>query len=128
MKRVGNIGFALIISFSFLIIPAFIGFSFFNNLIDNMALRYGFGKKDLIDYGLNKHISYIFKENKNNDLKNNKLENKCQELFEDILYYIGPIQCLLKTREFFEQIIHLLDELRNKHEDEWNKFHIDKIY
>ena len=49
LKRVGNIGFALIISFSFLIIPAFIGFSFLhlrnNNLIDNMALKYGFGKR-----------------------------------------------------------------------------------
>ena len=131
LNCVGNIGFVFSILFPNSIIPIFIGFSFLNlrnnNIIDNMALKYGFGKKDLIDYGLNKHISYIFKENKNNDLKNNKLENKCQELFEDILYYIGPIQCLLKAREFFEQIIHLLDELSNKHEDEWNKFHIDKI-
>ena len=131
LKCVGLIGGFLFLPFFFLIIPYFIGLSFLelshNNLIDNMALKYGFGKKDLIDYGLNEYILNIFKRFKNNDLKNNKLENKCQELFKDIHYYIGPIQCLLKAREFFEQIIHLLDELSNKHEDEWNKFHIDKI-
>ena len=49
LNYVGVIGSALFLPFFFLIIPIFIGFSFLhlrnNNLIDNMALKYGFGKR-----------------------------------------------------------------------------------
>ena len=95
-----------------------------NNIINNIALKYGFGKKDLFDYGLNE---YIYQKNENNNLKDEELAKKYRKLFEDILYYIGPIQCLIKSKEFFGQIINLLIDLNNKNEEEWNKFHVEKI-
>ncbi len=120
---------AIIISpFCIFIIPIFflIGYILIyeENIINNIALKYGFGKKDLFDYNLNE---YIYQKNENNNLKDEELKKKYRKLFEDILYYIGPIQCLVKSKEFFDQIINLLIDLNNKNEEEWNKFHVEKI-
>ncbi len=92
-------------------------------MIDSLALEYGFGKIDLIDYGLNQ---YIYKNGEKNNLKENEIIKTKKDLFEDILYYIGPIQCLLKSKELFFQIIKLLIKLNKKNEEELNKFHVEK--
>ena len=39
-------------------------------MIDSLALEYGFGKIDLIDYGLNQ---YIYKNEEKNNLKENEI-------------------------------------------------------
>ena len=90
-------------------------------MINNIAIKFGFGQKDLYDYGLSK---YIYGKEK---LSSEKLQKKCQKLFEDLIYYIGPIQCLIKSKELFEQIINLFGELKNKKEDDWNTFKIEEI-
>ena len=128
LKKLGDFGSLVCLPLFVFIAPIFISLIFVElcnkNRISHISLKYGFGKKDLIDYGLNE---YIFKENEYNKLKGEVLEKKYQNIFKDILYYIGPIQCLIKAKEIFEQIINLLDNLSNKHEEEWNKFHIKKI-
>ena len=43
------------------------------------------------------------------------------------MYYIGPGQCLIKSKEIFEQIIDLLNSFSVKSEEDWNKFKIEKI-
>ena len=96
-------------------------------MINNIAINYGFGQKDLYDYGLDK---YIYERDKNEKFDNEqiqKLEKKCKSLLEDILYYTGPIQCLIKAKEFTHQIINLIDELSNKNENDWNTFQVEKI-
>ena len=120
---IGNIGYFIFVPFHILLIPFFFFSLAENKMIDSLALDYGFGKKDLIDYGLNQ---YIYKIKEKNNLKENEIINAKKELFEDILYYIGPIQCLLKSKELFFQIIKLLIKLNDKNEEEWNKFHIEK--
>ena len=126
-KYMGMIGFIIFLSLQSLIFPLFIAVRFnllyYNNIIDSLALNYGFGKKDLIDYGLNQ---YIYKNEEKNNLKENEIIKAKKDLFEDIIYYIGPIQCLLKSEELFFQIIKLLINLNDKNEEEWNKFHVEK--
>ena len=128
LAKVGLIGALIFMPSMIFILPIFVIFSLAllneNNIINDIALKYGFGKKDLFDYGLNE---YIYQKNENNNLKDEELAKKYRKLFEDILYYIGPIQCLVKSKEFFGQIINLLIDLNNKNEEEWNKFHVEKI-
>ena len=102
-----------------------------NNCINHIALTYGFGEKDIYDYGLNEYI-YAKKpgneiKEENNEVSNEKLIRKKGKLFEDIMYYIGPIQCLIKSKEMFIQIIDLLNDLGNRNEEQWNKYKVEKI-
>ena len=113
------------------IIPTFISMAFgsldASQYINIIAINYGFGQKDLYDYGLDK---YIYERDKNEKFDNEqiqKLEKKCKSLLEDILYYTGPIQCLIKAKECTHQIINLIDELSNKNENDWNTFQVEKI-
>ena len=123
--NIGNIGYNIsfigcciiggLIPFFFILANPLFKILWDNNVIDSLALNYGFGKKDLIDYGLNQ---YIYKIGEKNNLKENEIINAKNKLFEDILYYIGPIQCLLKSKELFFQIIKLLIKLNDKNEEE----------
>ena len=113
------------------IIPTFIAMAFgsldASQYINIIVINYGFGQKDLYDYGLDK---YIYERDKNEKFDNEqieKLEKKCKSLLENILYYIGRIQCLIKAKEFTHQIINLIDELSNKNENDWNTFQVEKI-
>ena len=128
LSTLGFVGFCIFMPLFVFIIPVFIAMPFLilneNNTINNIALNYGFGKRDLNDYGLNE---YIYKKKENNNSKDEELVNNYKQLFEDILYYIGPIQCFLKAKEFFLQLVDLLTELNNRNEEEWNKFHVEKI-
>ncbi len=135
-KSKGLFYFGIVISilsapFFMFIIPTFITAAFgclaAYQYINIIAINYGFGQKDLYDYGLDK---YIYERDKNEKFGNEqiqKLEKKCKSLLEDILYYTGPIQCLIKAKEFTHQIINLIDELSNKNENGWNTFQVEKI-
>ena len=60
--------------------------------------------------------------------KSEKFEDeKIKKKFEDIIYYIGPIQCALKAKELFIQIFDLFEKLSEKKENEWNTFKIEQI-
>ena len=88
------------------------------SLIDVLAINYGFDEKDMKKYGLDE---YIYE-------KSEKFEDeKIKQKFEDIIYYIGPIQCALKAKELFIQIFDLFEKLSEKKENEWNTFKIEQI-
>ena len=96
-------------------------------IISKIASRYGFSEEDIYLYKLDK---YIFSENflKNISDKDSKnLVEKIEPFFEDISYYIGPIQCVLKIRKALFQIVEIFEKLCNKKEEEWNKFAVEKI-
>ncbi len=131
LKIFGTFGLCFFSLFSFLILPFFLAISFsvimHSHKINYIAIKYGFGENDIYDYGLEK---YIYKKEKNEKIDEEKLEKLqkiYQNLFEDILYYIGPIQCLIKSKELTQQIINLLDEASNRNEDSWNTFKVEKI-
>ena len=97
-----------------------------NNLISNIALSFGFSEKDIYFYGLDK---YVFTEDILKDEKE-KSENsieKIKEFFTNIIYYTGPIQCAIKTREALNQINDMFDKLSNRKDEEWKKFKVEKI-
>ena len=48
-------------------------------------------------------------------------------MFRDIFSYLGPAQCLIKSKEIFIQIIDLLNDLGNRTEEKWNEFNVEKI-
>jgi len=130
LKLLGTLSF-IFMPFSIFIIPMFIVIPLLilyeNNTINNIALKYGFGERDLFEYGLNNYIYPPKEQKEKKDFKIEKLQEKCKELFEKIIYYIGPIQCLIKSKELFLQIIDLLTELSNTKEEKWNNFQVEKI-
>ena len=96
------------------------------NLISKIALNFGFSEEDLKLYGLDRYIysEKFLKELSDNKDKSNK---KIEEFFENIIYYIGPIQCALKTRAAMFNINELFEKLSNKKDEEWNKFKVEKL-
>ena len=99
---------------------------YMNNIISNITSSFGFNEKDIYHYGLDK---YIFRDESLEDILKNKEKSieKIKKFFEDIIYYIGPIQCALKSRETIIQIKEIFENLSNKKDDEWNKFKVTKI-
>ena len=128
LKYLGIFGGIICSICSGLIIPFFLSIYFLKlfdeNIINNTALKYGFGGKILYDYGLSQYINGI---GNSKEMSGEKFQKKCNEFFEDLIYYIGPIQFLIKSRELFDQILNLLEELKNKKDEDWNKFKIEKI-
>ena len=117
--------------FSVYIIPLILAVSCFSlykkNLISQIALNFGFSEEDIYFYGLDK---YVFSEKLLNDISDKDIEKangKIKTFFEDIIYYIGPIQCTLKTRVALSQINEMFEKLSNKKDEEWNKFKVEKI-
>ena len=113
------------------IIPLYLAVSCFShykkNLISQIALNFGFSEEDIYFYGLDK---YVFSEKLLNDISDKDIEKangKIKAFFEDIIYYIGPIQCALKTRVALSQINEMFEKLSNKKDEEWNKFKVEKI-
>ena len=100
--------------------------NYYSNIISNVASSFGFSEKDIYQYGLDK---YIFQDEFIEDILGNKEKSieKIKIFFEDIIYYIGPIQCALKSRETIIQIKEMFEKLSNKKDDEWNKFKVTKI-
>ena len=137
-KILRNIGFVFGFGFLclfFLLIPMLIAIHFIfledANIINYIALLFGFGEEDIYEYGLNEYI-YTKKDEKeikeeNKEFPIEKFIEKNKNFFKDIMFYIGPIQCLLKSQEMFTQIINLLNELGNRKEEQWNKFQVEKI-
>ncbi len=89
--------------------------------VDLIALKYGFDEQDIKKYGLDEYIYEIDENNEKFD------EKKINEKFENIIFYIGPIQCILKARELFSQLYHFFEELNKKNVKDWNLFKIEKI-
>ena len=123
---IGIIGSVITYTFSICLVLPIIAFFFFmklykNNCINNLAIKYGFGEKEIYEYELDK---YVYKK----EIMNEKdFEKKTEEFFKDLTYYIGPIQCLLKAKEMYNQILDLLTELSNKNEKSWNDYKVEKI-
>ena len=124
------IGLGICFLLQFLIIPIFIHifllYHYDKNLISKIALNFGFSEEDLKLYGLDRYIysEKFLKELSDNKDKSNK---KIEEFFENIIYYIGPIQCALKTRAAMFNINELFEKLSNKKDEEWNKFKVEKL-
>ena len=116
-----------------LIFPSFFGGphrrenDYGKNIISKIALRFGFSEKDIYFYGLDKYIfsEKFLKDGSDKDSKNSA--EKMESFFEDIIYYIGPIQCALKARDALFQINEIFEKLSNKKDEEWNKFEVEKI-
>ena len=96
------------------------------NLISKIASNFGFSDEDLKLYGLDR---YVYSDKFLKELLNNKEESnkKIEEFFKNIIYYIGPIQCALKTRDALFQINELFEKLSKKKDEEWSKFKVEKI-
>ena len=91
----------------------------------NIALNFGFNEKDIKSYGLDK---YVFSKELIKDAENNeKIMEKIKEFFNKLIYYTGPIQCAIKTREALLQINEMLEKLSNRKDEEWIKFQVKKI-
>ena len=116
-----------------LIFPSFFGGphrrenDYEKNIISKIALRFGFSEKDIYFYGLDKYIfsEKFLKDGSDKDSKNSA--EKMESFFEDIIYYIGPIQCALKARDALFQINEIFEKLNNKKDEQWNKFKVEKI-
>ena len=113
------------------ILPFFIAklciYIYRKNLISKIALSFGFSEEDIYFYGLDK---YVFSEKFLKDLSDKdseKINKKLKSFFEEIIYYIGPIQCALKTRDALFQIKEMFEKLSNKKDEEWNEFKVEKI-
>ena len=94
------------------------------NMVGNIAIKYGFGEKDIDEYGLEE---YIYEKEDDKEKVDKNLEKKIKILFMDIIYYVGPIQCSLKSKESLSQIFEIFETLSAKKEDDWNKFKVEKI-
>ena len=90
----------------------------------NVAIKYGFGEQDIINYGLE---PYIYGADKNNDITNEKYENFIKDFFLDLILYIGTIQNAIKVKESINQILEIFEILINKKDEEWNTFKAEKI-
>ena len=93
-------------------------------VIGDIAIKYGFGEQDISNYGLGE---YVYDLEKNNENFDNKSEKKVKEFFSNIMFYIGPIQCAIKSKESMNQILDLIGQLCNKKEEDWNTFKVEKI-
>ena len=52
---------------------------------------------------------------------------KIKGFITNYIYYTGPIQCKIKTREDILQIDEMLEKLNNRKDEEWIKFKVEKI-
>ena len=69
------------------------------------------------------------KEDKENDSKEEikKIMTDGVEFFEKLLFYIGPIQCLIKWKELSKELFDLFEELKNRKEKDWITYQIHKF-
>ena len=94
------------------------------NFIGNIAIKFGFGEQDIINYGLEE---YVYGSEKSNDKFDEKSEKKVKKLFKQLIYYMGPIQCALKSKESMDQILEIIENLIGKKDEDWNNFKVEKI-
>ena len=94
------------------------------NIIGNIAIKFGFGEQDIINYGLEE---YIYGSKKTNEKFDEKSEKKVKKLFAFLIYYMGPIQCALKSKKSMGQILEIIENLIGKKEEDWNNFKVEKI-
>ena len=51
----------------------------------------------------------------------------CDEFFEKLLSYIGPIPLFIKTKELSKELFDLFEELKNRKEKEWTTYQIHEF-
>lgn len=108
---------------------------FFDEYILYLSIQYGFDGKDLIEYDLKKYLvekhddKEKAKDQKMNDIKTKeiqKIEN-INEFFMKLLFYIGPIQCLIKAKELSKELFDLLEKLKKRNEKDWITYKIHEF-
>ena len=131
-----------IIFASIVFLPCFIPYGliefvdlFFDEYILYLSIQYGFDSKDLIEYDLKKYLvekhddKEKAKDQKMNDIKTKeiqKIENT-NEFFMKLLFYIGPIQCLIKAKELSKELFDLLEKLKKRNEKDWITYKIHEF-
>ena len=91
-------------------------------------MKFGFSEEDIKFYGLDKYIySDKFIKGINDDKDIEKSIEKIEKFFEKIIYYIGPIQCALKSIDSVFQINEIFEKLSTKNENEWNNYQVEKL-
>ena len=93
------------------------------NIIKGIATKFGFSEKDIDNYGL---TEYVFGKDDGSTF-DEKSEKEIKKFFINLLYCIGPIQCLLKARESLLEIYESFDLLSKRNEGDWNEFKAEKI-
>ena len=99
-------------------------FLFFDEYILDLSIQYGFDENDLIKYDIKKYLS---KENNEDNEDSKKLIINRKKFLEKLLFYIGPIQCLIKAKELSKELFDLFEELKNKKEKEWITYKIHEF-
>ena len=117
-----TLGVSLLL-YAFIMIADTVETSLYKEKIRHIAIKYGFNKKDLLDYGLEKYIAEIL-NSKENEKK--KVE-KVVFLLEELIKYIGPIHFAIKSKTAILQIKNFIDKLSKKNGKDWNSFNIEKI-
>ena len=100
-------------------------FFFCDQCILPLSIQYGFDDEDLIQYDLKK---YIIKKKDVKNVEDIKITTKyCDDFFKKLLFYIGPIQCLIKAKELSKNLFDLFEELENRKENDWITYRIHEI-
>ena len=69
----------------------------------------------------------IEKKDNNNIIEIQKKMKSCDEFFEKLLSYIGPIPLFIKTKELSKELFDLFEELKNRKEKEWITYQIHEF-
>ena len=67
------------------------------------------------------------KKNKQNLKKQNEKLTNVNKFFTNLLFYIGPIQCLIKAKELSKELFDLFEKLKNRKEKEWISYKIHEF-
>ena len=83
------------------------------------------------DHGINEiNEKEKMLDKKNNNSINKEMRTKMElgmKFFKKLLFYIGPIQCLIKTKELSKELFDLFEKLKNRKEKEWIFYKIHKF-
>ena len=79
------------------------------------------------DYVIIDEEKMIEKKDNNNTKEIQKKMKSCDEFFEKLLSYIGPIPLFIKTKELSKELFDLFEELKNRKEKEWTTYQIHEF-
>ena len=132
LKNLGLVGLIISAPFIIFVFPMLIcevcAFLWCSQIINKIAISYGFGEQDMYNYKLDKYLyGKINDNNLTEEQKKEKIQKISHDLFENLLYYIGPIQCLIKAKEQTDHINNMIEELASRNDEDWNIFKLEKI-
>lgn len=79
------------------------------------------------EYEIIEEEKMIEKKDNNNIKEIQKKMKYCDEFFEKLLSYIGPIPLFIKTKELSKELFDLFEELKNRKEKEWTTYQIHEF-